>query len=129
MAGMKLSTPTISISVEFFLLRLCFVKPMIGNPRPKDKPPTECPRILGWNANNASTHHFKIPLQLALRVSKRLSVTLMHCIRCTKISQFSSSSAFTLFVRNKMAVQVLVHSLLVAYKFLPTRLWNSTNFS
>ena len=57
-SGMKSSTPTISVSVEIFVLIFYFVELTIGNPRPKDNPPPECSRILGWTANNSSTHHF-----------------------------------------------------------------------
>ena len=70
MAGMKSSTPTISVSVEPFVLIFYFMELTIGNPRPKDKTPTEFPRILGWTANYASNHNFKTPLPLVLRVNK-----------------------------------------------------------
>jgi hypothetical protein len=51
-------------SIEFLLVELT-----MGNPRPKDSPPPECPRMLGCTANDASTHHFRMPLPLALRIS------------------------------------------------------------
>ena len=129
MAEMKSSTPMISVSVEIFVLVLYFVELTIGNPRPKDKPPPEFPRILGWNKNNASTYHFKITLPLALRVIESLLVPLRYRIRCTNFPQSSSSSLCTLVVRNTMDVQVSVISLLVAYKLFDTRLWKSTTFS
>ena len=72
MSGMKSSTPIISVSMELFVLIFYFVDLTIGNPCPKDKPPTECPRILGWTENDAFTHYFKSPLTLALRVSEIL---------------------------------------------------------
>ena len=129
MAGMKLSTPTIYVSMELFVLIFFFVELMIGNPRPKDNPPPECPRILGWTANNASTHHFKIPLPLALRVSESLLVPLRYRIRCTNLAQSYLLGARTLVVRNVMDVQVSGLSLLVAYKVFDTIFWKSLNFS
>ena len=80
MAGMKSSTPKISVSVELFVVIFCFVELTIGNPRLKDKPPLEYTRILGWNAKDSSTLHFKIPLPLELRVSEILLVPLRYCI-------------------------------------------------
>ena len=114
MAGMKLSTLTISVSVELFLLIFCLVGLTIGNLHPKDKPPPECPRILEWTSNDASTRHFNIPLLLALRVSEKLIVPLRYCIICTNFSLSSSLGDRTLVVRNVMAVQVSGISLLVA---------------
>ena len=128
MAGMKLSTPTISVSVEFHVLSFCFVELTIGNPRLKDKTYPECTCILGWTANDASTHHLKIKLSLALRVSESLSVPLMYCIRCTNLSQSYSSVACTLVIRNVMDVQVSGLALLVEYKLFTTRLWKFTTF-
>ena len=84
-AFMKLLTPTISVSVELSMLRFCFVELTIGNPCPKDKPPPEFPRISIWTENDASTHHFKISIPLALRVSESLCVPLMYHIRCTNL--------------------------------------------
>ena len=129
MSGMKSSTPTISISVEIFVLIFCFVEITIGNPRPKDKSPPEWPRIIGWTTNDASTQHFKIPLTLALRFSESLRVPLRYFIRCTNLAQSSYSGDRTFVVRNAIAVQVSGLSLLVSYKVFATRLWNSTNFS
>ena len=128
MAGMKSSLPTISLSVELFVLIFCFLELKIGNPRPKDNPPPVCPRILGWTASNASIHHFKIPFTLALRVSGILILPLRYCIRFTKLSQFSSSADRTLVVINSMAMQVSCLAFLVTYKVFATRLWNSTTF-
>ena len=128
-ADMKSSTPAISVSMEIFVLIFCFVELTIGNPLPKYKPPPEWPRILGWTANNASTHHFKIPLTLALRVTERFLVPLRYCIRCTSIPQSSSSFACTLVFINSMAVQVSGLAPLVSYKVFATTLWNSTTFS
>ena len=106
MAGMKLSTPAISVSVEHFMLIFYFVELTIGNPRPKDNPPLECPHILVLTANNASTHHFKISLSLELRVRESLLVTLRYYIRCTDFSQSYLLDACTIFVRYAMYVQV-----------------------
>ena len=80
-AGMNISTPTISVSVELFMLIFYFVELTMGNTRPRYKAPSECPHILGPTANDSSTHNFKIPLHLALRVSERFIVTLGYCIR------------------------------------------------
>ena len=88
----------------------------IWNPLPKDKPNPECPCISVWTENYVSTHHFKIPLLLALRVSKSLSVPLMYHIICTNLSQSSSPGTRTLVSRNAMDVQVSVLALLVAYR-------------
>ena len=77
---MKSSAPTSSVSVELRVLSFCFVEITIGNPRPKYNPPPECPRMLGWTANDASTHHFKMPLPLALRISSSVLVLLMYLI-------------------------------------------------
>ena len=106
MAGMKSSPPKISVPMEIFVLIFCFLELTIGNPRPKNKPPPKCPLILGWTANDASTHHFKIPLPLALRFSERLIVPLRYPIRCTNLSKPSSPGARTLVIRNAMAVQI-----------------------
>ena len=100
----------------------------IGNPRPKDKPPPGCPRILGWTINYASTHHFKISLPLALTDSENLCLPLLYHIICTNLSRSSFPGALTLVVLNSMVIQVSCISLLVAYKVFATRLWNSTTF-
>ena len=125
---MKSSTPMISVYMELSVLSFYFVEPPIGNPRPKDKNPTECTLILVWTANGASTHNFKIPLPLSLRVSESLRVLLMYHIRCTNLSQLSLSGARDLVLRNTMDVQVSGIYLLVSYKVFATRLWNSTKF-
>ena len=91
----------ISISVETSVLRFCLVEPKIGNPRPKYNPPPECSRILGWTANYASTHHFKITLMLELRVRGSVGVPLMYCIKWTTLAQSSSSGVHNLFVKMK----------------------------
>ena len=128
MAGMKSSTPTIFVSVELFVLIFCFVELTIGNPHPKDKPPLECTHTLLWTVKYASTHHFKITLPLALRVSNSLLVPLMYCIRCTNLAQSSSSGAYALVVRNAMDVQVSGLELLVAYKVFANKFRNSMTF-
>jgi hypothetical protein len=97
----------------------------MGKPRPKDRPPPECPRMLVWTANDASTHHFKMPLPLALNISGTLWVPLMYLIRWTNLVQSSLSGSHTLVVQNAIAVQVSGLARLVAYKVFATRLWNS----
>ena len=94
----------------------------MGNTRPKDNPPLEGPRMLGWTATDASTHHFKITLPLALRISGRVRVPLMYIIMWTILSQSSRSVAQTLVVRNATAVQVSGLARFVAYKVFATRL-------
>ena len=96
------------------------------NLRPKDNPPPEFPRMLGWTENYASTHHFKIPRLLVLRISGSVRVPLMCIIMWTILSQTSRSGARTLVVRNARAVQVSGLDRLVAYKVFATRLWNHT---
>ena len=83
MAGMNFSAPTVSVSVELFMLIFYVVEPTMGNTRPRYKAPSECPQMLVPTANDTSTHHFKIPLPLALRVSEILLVPLWYCIRLT----------------------------------------------
>ena len=112
-----------------FRVELLFCGANIGKKIPTYKTPPECPLILGWTVNDASTHHIKIPLQLALRVSEILRVPLMYRIICTKLSQSSLLVACTLVVRNVMDVQVSGLAILVAYKCFATRLWKSTTFS
>ena len=119
----------ISVFVEILVLKLCFMEITIGDTHPKYKPPNECPRILGWNENYASTHHLKIPLPLVLRVSGSLYVPLMYHIICTNLPQSSLSGTCTLVVINMMSVQVSVLYLLVEYKVFDTILWNSMTFS
>ena len=78
----------------------------MGNPRPKDNPRPECPHMLGWKANNASNHHFKIPLLLALRIIVIVRMPLMYLIMWTISFQLSSSGACTLVIWNATAMQV-----------------------
>ena len=115
--------------MEMFVLSIFLVDLTIGNPCPKDKPPPEFPRILGWDANDASTHSFKIPLPLELRVSENFCVPMIYTITCTNLYLYSLSGARTLVFRNEMAVQVSGLAILVEYKVFNTRLWNSTTFS
>jgi hypothetical protein len=49
-------------------LSFCLVELTMGNPLPKDRPPPLCPCMLEWTTNAASTHHFKMPVPLALRI-------------------------------------------------------------
>jgi hypothetical protein len=99
----------------------------MGNLRPKNRPPPECPRMLGWIASDASTHHFKMPLPLALKISGIVQVPLLYLIRWTNLVQSSLSDSRTLIVKNAIAVQVSRLARLVAYKVFATRLWNSTS--
>jgi hypothetical protein len=101
----------------------------IGNPVPKDRPPPLCPRMLGWTVNAASTHHFKMPVPLALRISGSVRMPLRYFIRWVSLFQLSLLGARTLIVKNAIAVQVLGLARLVAYNVLATRLWNSTAIS
>ena len=111
MAGMKLSTTIISVSMKLFVSIIYFVELIIGNPRPKDKPPSKYPRILGWTENDAPTQLLKIPLTLALRVSKSLLVPLMYCIIFTNLAQSSSLQD----IDNWLGYSILVGS---AYKII-----------
>ena len=94
----------------------------MGNPRPKYNPPPEFPRMLGWTENDASTHHFKIPPLLELRISGSVRVPLMYFIMWTNLAQLSRSGDRTIVVRNATAVQVSDLDCLVAYKVFATRL-------
>ena len=94
----------------------------MGNPRPKENPPTECPRILGWTANDASTHHFKIPLPLALIISGSVRVPLMYLIMWNILAQLYRLDACTTVFRNATDMQVYGLARLVAYKVFATRL-------
>jgi hypothetical protein len=64
------------------VLSFCLVELTMGNPLPKeDSPPPECLLMLGWTANDASTHHIKMPLPLALRISGSVRVPLRYFIK------------------------------------------------
>ena len=121
-ASMKLSAPTTSVSVELRVLSFCLVKLMTGNPHPRDNPPPECPLIFGWTVNDASTHHFKMPLPSVLKISGSFLVPLMYFIRWTSLAQPSLSGSCTLIVRNVMAVHVSSLAHFVAYSVFTTRL-------
>jgi hypothetical protein len=60
-ASMKSLAPMISDSIELRVLSFCLVELTMGNPLRKDRPPPLCPCMLGWTANAASTHRFKMP--------------------------------------------------------------------
>ena len=62
--------------------------------------------MLGWTANDAYTHHLKIPLPLALRISGSMRMPLMYLIMWAILAHLSSYSALTIVVRNATAVQV-----------------------
>jgi hypothetical protein len=122
MAGMKSSAPTISVSVELRVLSFCLVELTIGKSCPRDSSPPKCPRMLGCTANYASTHHFRMPLPLALRISDIVQVPLMYLIKWTNLFQSSLSGARTLVVRNAIEVQVSGMARLVEYTVFATRL-------
>ncbi len=128
-AGVKSLAPTISDSVELWVLSFCLVELTMGYPLPKDRLPLLCPRMLGWTANAASTHHFKMPVLMALRISGSVRVPLRYFIRWTSLIQSSLSDACTCVVKNAVAVQVSDLACLVAYSVMATRLWNSTALS
>jgi hypothetical protein len=96
--GMKSSAPTISDSVELQVLSFCLVDLTMGNPLTKDSPPPLCPHMLGWTVNAASTHHFKMPVPLALRISGSVHLPLRYFIRWISLFQSSLSGACTLVV-------------------------------
>jgi hypothetical protein len=65
-ADMKSLAHMIFHSIEdLWVLSFCLVELTMGNPLCKDRPPQLCPCMLGWTANAASTHHFKMPVLLA----------------------------------------------------------------
>ena len=103
---MKSSDPTSSVSVDLWELSFCFVELIMGNPLPKDNPPLEFPHILGWTESDASTHHFKIPLLLALRIRDSVRMPLVYIIMWTILAQSSRSGARNLVIRNATPVQV-----------------------
>ena len=74
-------------SVDILVLRFCLVDLTVGNARSNDNTPLQCPRILVWTENNASTHHFKIPPLLALRTSGSVGVPMMYRIIWTTMVQ------------------------------------------
>ena len=94
----------------------------MGNMRPKDNHPPECPRMLGWTADDEFNHHFKIPLPLELMISGSVRVPLMYLIMWTILAQYSISGDQTIGVRNATAVKVYSLDCLVAYKLFSTRL-------
>jgi hypothetical protein len=85
--------------------------------------------MLGWTANDASTHNFKMPLPLALNISGIVRLPLMYLIRWTNLVQSSLAGARTLVVNNAIVVQVSDMDRLVAYNVFATRLWNYTALS
>ena len=107
--------PTISVSVKIFVSIFCLVEMTIGNTHPKYRPPLECPRIVRWIVNDASTHHLKIHLRWHWESAESPS-----------FSQLSLLIARTLVAKNVVDVQVSGLACLVAYKVISTRLWNHT---
>jgi hypothetical protein len=93
---MKSLAPTISDSIELQELSFCLVELTMGNPLLKYRPPPLCPHMLGWTANAASTHHFKLQVPLALRISGSVRVPLRYFIRWVSLFQSSLSGACTL---------------------------------
>jgi hypothetical protein len=94
----------------------------MGKPRLRDSPPPECPRMLKCTANDASTHHFRMPLPVALGISSIVRVPLIYLIKLNNLFQSSLSGARTLVVRNVIAVQVSILARLVEYNVFATRL-------
>jgi hypothetical protein len=127
--GMKSSEPTSSVSVELRVLSFCLMALTTGKPLPRDNPPPECPRMLGWTAKEASTHHLRMPLPSALRISGSFRVPRRYFIRCTNFLQSCSSGCCTLEVRNATEVQVSGLARLVANNVFATKLWNCTDLS
>jgi hypothetical protein len=58
-----------------------------GKSCPKDSPPPECPLMLRWTSNDATTHHFRMLLPLALRISGSVRVPLRYFIKSTNLFQ------------------------------------------
>jgi hypothetical protein len=87
---MQSSTPTISVlSVELLVLSFCFVELTMGNPLPMDKPPSPPvpPLMFACAANDATLHHFNMPLPLALRISGNILVPLTCFIMFHHVDQ------------------------------------------
>ena len=103
---MQSSSPTISVSVKLLVLSFCFAALTMGNPLPiEERPPPMSPLMFGCtDANNASIHHFKMLLLLALRISGNSFVPLTCFIMWTNSIQLSLSSSLTLVVRKVTAV-------------------------
>ena len=121
---MQSSTPKISVSVELWVLSFYFMEVTTVNPLPMESPPTLCPLMLGWTANDSSIHHFRITVPPPPRMSGIFLVLLRHFIIWANFFQLLVSSSLTLVVRNTTDVQVSGISLLVVYSVLDTRLWN-----
>jgi hypothetical protein len=78
--------------------------------------------MLGCTANDASTHRFRMPLPLALRISGIVRVPMMYLIKWTNSFQSSLPGARTLVVRNASVVQLSGLARLVEYSVFATRL-------
>jgi hypothetical protein len=78
--------------------------------------------MLGFTANDVSTHHFRMPLPLALSISDIVRVPLMYLIKWTNLFQSSLSGACTLVVGNAITVQVSDMARLVEYNVFATML-------
>jgi hypothetical protein len=92
----------------------------------EDSPPPECPHIFGCTANDASTHHLRIPLPSALNTNGSLRVSIRYFIRCASFLRSSWSGALTLVLKNATEVLVSGLSRFVANSVFTTILWNST---
>ena len=125
-AGIQSSTAKISVSVDIFVFRFCFVELAMVSTLIIDRPPPVRTLIFGWTVNDPSIHHFSMPLPLALSIICRFLVPLLYFIRWTNLSQLSLAGSFTLVVKNLIAVQVSILDRLVANNIFATRRWNYT---
>ena len=87
-----------------------------------DSPAPVCPLILGCTANDASIHHFKMPLPLALSVKGSRLVPLKYFIKCINYFSSSLSGVLTLVVRNDIEVHVSGLARLVVNSVFAVRL-------
>ena len=87
-----------------------------------DSPPTVCPLMLVWAENDASIHHFSIPVPPAPRMNGIFTVLLRYFIRRSNFFQSSVSGYITLVLMNVTDVHVPGISLLVLHSVLETRL-------
>ena len=125
---MQPSTPTISVSVELLVFRLCFVEVDTGNPVPIVRPPLVWPLMFGYTPCDASTYHYSFPLPSACRISSISWVRLKYLKRWTNFFQYCLEGSLTLVVRNEIERPVLGLALLVANKVFATRLWKASAF-
>ena len=111
--GIKLSTATISLSVELRVFSLCLVDLSKGNPIPMVIVPPVCPFISGCTANNASTYQLKTPVPSAASISGNSRVLRRYSTKWQSLRQSSMSGPLTLVVRNAMLRDMSSLALLV----------------